>query len=189
MMEQLTDPIVRSSTDGAFSAPMQKMDSTIVLLTNPQNTLYRLELHLRNYRELPDGGIVQIPGTTPRLNEKGINDVMFILNSYVNPEVFMGHTEKDEIQRWIWFDFQTMRHMLWIQWREYEMNEKTREMDRQLILTVFINLIKASMNRTKEGGERSFWGKITHDYNIKSGDGQKGDSLFDKAKGLIGMKR
>lgn len=79
-----------------FSNPVHPHGGSIILLTNPSNEMYKMELALRSM--ILDGEGNPIKTGDALLNDEGICSVIGTVQSLVNQVAIMSNLEKGEVQ-------------------------------------------------------------------------------------------
>ena len=74
---------------------MQQSQAILVEQTNPKKVVEDIMLRLRGKRKNPDGSEIKI--AEPKMNDKGIESMWFILDSHINQNVILSHLDADEI--------------------------------------------------------------------------------------------
>jgi hypothetical protein len=85
-----------------FLNPMQQLGSTVLLLTSPDDNLYRLELSFRSVREDSSGKISPIPDgfggfVKPLMNERGIAHIIGLIQSVLSRVTILSNLDQKEI--------------------------------------------------------------------------------------------
>jgi len=134
-----------------FGTPFHQFGSSIILLTNPENALNKLELVFRNVRESEDGKL--LPCGKPLMNNEGINSVIGTLQILINQISILSNFEKNEIASLIEFTADTLIKDLMINRVKYQMVSSTAR-DR-----VFFSLAQvfATLKRGYLGDDKKFW--------------------------------
>lgn len=174
--EQLINlsPQVNSSP---YQAPMHNLGGAIIMLTNPENDLYKLELTLRGSTENSDGEIQSVGD--PLLNEEGIKRVIGQVQTIVNQITILSYLEDEEISHLLLFLADTLAKDLMLNKKRYDIKNPSA---RDIIFFSSISTSYVCMCRAKKGGERKFWkGSVQEIHSkVEAGGGSK-KGLFDKA--------
>ena len=136
-----------------YQSPMNNFQGAIVMLTNPENDLYRMELALRGMTLDKDGNPKQTG--QPLMNSEGINSVVGIVQSIVTQSTNMSNLEDPEIAKLMVFQLgDAVIQDLMINSKKYGINNKTA---RDRILTIVSDTAYITMKRALKEGERRFW--------------------------------
>jgi hypothetical protein len=79
----------------AYQSPLNTYAGSIILLTNPENDLYKMELSLRGLSPDKDGNLRKV--SEPLMNDEGINSVMSQAQSIVSQVTIMGNLNERKI--------------------------------------------------------------------------------------------
>lgn len=146
---QQQPPQVRSNP---YLSPMHNYGGSIILLTNPDDELYKLELSLRNMMLNQDGEAIF--SGEPLMNELGISSILGQVQSITNRNTHMSNFESKMVYLRMMEISDTMIKDLMVNRVKYAIeNLSTRDK----ILTISSNYALASLNRSLEQGERRFW--------------------------------
>lgn len=147
--EQSQQPQIRSTP---YSSPMQNFAGSILLLTNPDSELYKLELTLRNMT-LDAEGKAQKAGV-PLLNDAGVSSVIGQVQSIVNQVTVMSNLDTKEIYMLVLMLADTLSIDLMVNRVQYKI---TNSAARYKIYNTALNQAFICMKRASEEGERRFW--------------------------------
>ena len=130
---------------------MNMFGNSIILLTNPANYLYDMELKFRNVKM--DGDKV-IPLGEPLMNEYGISSVIGLIETIISQNTIMGRLDDREIESLRNFLADTLARDLIVNRIKYNISDmRTRD-------KIFFTAVASSficMKRSWKGGERGFW--------------------------------
>lgn len=172
-MEQPQEqPQVRTTP---YSSPMHNFAGSILLLTNPDNELYKLELSLRNMVLDREGN--QKSAGKALLNEEGIMSVLGQTQAIVNQVTVMSNLEPQEIPRLVDFLADTLARDLMVN-RHYYAIENAAARDKIYFMALTSAFI--CMKRANEEGERRFWKGSQQEITTRV------DGLAGKQKGVLG---
>ena len=164
-----------------FTSPMNQYGSSIVLLTNPENELFKMELVLRSMVEQPDGKLRKIGD--PLCNELGVNSIIGQTQALVSQVAVMSNFKKDHVPMLIDFLGDTLAKDLMVNKVEYGIDNPSAR-DKiyfQSLSTAFVCLMRAF-----EEGDRRFWkGSQQEVRTVVEGNQQKKgflNSLWPKRK-------
>lgn len=161
----------------SLQSPMQAYAGSIVLLTSPEDELYRLELTLRNVK-IVKGEIVQI--SKPWLNEDGVLSCIGLLRAIVTRNTILGDLSDKEISKIILGLADTLIKDLMVNARNYEIkNIATRDK----IMNSCLNLACLTLKRAQKGGERRFWKGSQQEVTYRQENSQKQKGFFERLRG------
>jgi len=149
MVDETQQPQIRSSP---YQSPMHNFGSSIILLTNPENELYKMELTLRSM--VVDGEGNPNAVGTPLMNELGISSVIGIVQSIVNQVTIMSNLSKHEVPMLIDFLGDTLAKDLMMNRVSYEIGTASA---RDKIYFTSLSSAFICMKRAFEEGDRRFW--------------------------------
>lgn len=159
---------------------MHTLGGSIILLTNPENELYKLELTLRGLSDVR-GQIVK--AGEQLLNEEGVRSVLGQAQSVINRITVMSDLEDLEIQNLMDFLADTLAKDIMLNRVKYEIvNPSARDrIYSEVLISCFI-----CMKRANEGGERSFWKGSQQEITTNIGGMPKKQGLLSKFTGWGG---
>ena len=135
---------------------MQQQQAILVEQTNPNKIVNAIMLRLRGMRKNPDGSEVSVG--KPKMNEVGIKEIWFILDSFINQNIILSHLDSKEITSIMNALSKSLVLNLQLNWREYGIVKKT---DLDMINdTVLINIYMA-LKRAEGQGEKNWLSKIS----------------------------
>ena len=167
------------SNDGVksspYQSPMYNYGGSIVLLTNPENDLYKLELSLRNIR-LDDKGnpITNDKNAKAMMNEKGVQSVLSIIQSVVNQVTIMSNLSQNDIPMLIELMSDAMIKDLMVNSKDYGIDVET---SRDKIVFMSSSFAFVCMKRAFEEGEKHFWKGSQQEITMTNQSGQQKRSL------------
>jgi hypothetical protein len=92
--------LAREMEEGYRDLPLEKPDQKFLEQLNPESIVDNLEMMLRGYRWNREKGRWEpIPHFKPKLNEEGINEIMFRIRTYVNPHNIYGNIDEELARR------------------------------------------------------------------------------------------
>lgn len=147
--EQQIPPQVRSSP---YQSPMHQYGSAIVLLTNPENELYKMELTFRSMK-LDEEGNAKSMGE-PLMNDLGINSVIGTIQALVNQISIMSNLDKKNIANLIDYIGDTLAKDLMINKINYGIKSSTA---RDKIYFTALSTSFITLKRAFEEGDKRFW--------------------------------
>ncbi len=163
-----------------YSSPIHAFGSSIVTLTNPENSLYQMELSLRSM-VLDDDGVPQSVGD-PLLNLVGINSVIGLVRSIVSQVAIMSNFSKDDVPVLLHFLADTLARDLMVSRKVYGIVSPTvRDKVFFTVLTSAFVVLKRGLDE----GDRRFWkGSQQEIVSRVETQGSGGKGWFGKALGL-----
>lgn len=148
--EQYQEPPQVRSTP--YMSPMHQYGSAIIMMTNPESELYKMELTFRAMTLDKDGN--PISTGEPLMNEYGISSVIGIVQSLVSQITVMSNLTKQEVPMLIDFMGDTLARDLMIKRKDYGI-AGSAERDKiyfSALATTFVTL-----KRGYEEGDKRFW--------------------------------
>jgi hypothetical protein len=159
--------MLEQDKQGQYLTPSQVYSSNMVLLTNPNSELWKLELTYRGCIEKQDGTIEAIGH--PLMNERGISSVLGLAQSIVNRITIMGNVKDAEIKALIDLFADVLSRDLMMNRINYNIGIYKGNYDctaRDKVFIEAVNLVFFTMKRSLDQGDRIFWSKTTQE--IKS---------------------
>jgi len=135
---------------------VQQAQAVLVEQTNPKKVVENIMLRLRGMRKNPDGTETKIGDA--KMNETGIKEVWFKLDSFINQNVILSHLDKREISNIMDALSKSLVLDLQLNWREYGITKKT-DLD-AINDTILLNIYMA-LKRAEGQGEKNWLGKIS----------------------------
>jgi len=172
--QQPGQPVIRSTP---YASPMHNFGGSILLLTNPENELTKMELTFRSMR-VDAKGNTQVVGD-PLMNELGINSVIGQVQSIVSQVTVMSNLNKNEIPMLTDFLGDTLAKDLMLNRVNYEIKTPAAR-DRiyfTALATAFI-----CMKRAYEEGDKRFWKGSQQEITTRI-EGAKQPSMIGKLAG------
>lgn len=160
------------SDELSYNTPLNQYGGSIVLLTNPENELFKLELTFRSAKQTDDGKIIQIG--EPLMNEKGINSIIGIVQSIVSQVTIMSNLNRKEIDALRDFLADTLAKDLMINAKYYEIKSATA---RDKIFHNAISMSYITMKRAYEEGDKRFWKGSVQEIH-QTNDSNRGNGIF-----------
>jgi hypothetical protein len=158
-----------------YSVPMRELGSSIILLTNPQHELYKMELSFRSMREDKNGNV--ITQGDPLMNELGINSILGLIQTIVNQVTIMSNLEKTEVPVLMDFLGDTLAKDLMVNRIKYDI--RTPSARDKIFFTALASAF-ICLKRAYQEGDRRFWKGTQQDIKttVVSDGGRK--SMFSK---------
>ena len=148
-MDEQQVPQVRSSP---YQSPMHNFGSSIILLTNPESELYKMELVWRSMYADKDGNVKSVG--EPLMNDLGINSVLGQIQTIVSQVTVMSNLNKAEIPMLIDFLGDTLAKDLMMNRKSYDI--KTPAARDKIYFTGLTGAF-ICMKRAFEEGDKRFW--------------------------------
>lgn len=142
-------PQIRSTP---YQNPLNNFGSSIIVMTNPDDELYKMELTFRSSVVDTKGNVTQLGD--PLMNDLGINSVIGIVQSLVNRVTVMSNLNKHEVPMLIDFLGDTLAKDLMMNRNRYEIKTTTA---RTKIFFTALATAFVTMKRAFEQGEKQFW--------------------------------
>ena len=135
---------------------VQQAQAVLVEQTNPKKVVESIMLRLRGLRKNPDGTETKIG--EGKMNEIGIKEIWFKLDSFINQNVILSHLDKKEISNIMDALSKSLVLDLQLNWKLYGITKKT-DLD-AINDTVLLNIYMA-LKRAEGQGEKNWLGKIS----------------------------
>jgi len=161
-----------------YQSPMQTYAGSIILLTNPENDLYKMELSMRGLSTDREGNVYKV--ADPLINNIGINSVISQTQTIVSQVTIMGNLNKNEIPILIDFLGDTLIKDLMVNKLKYGI-VSTEARDKIHYLAVSSAFI--CMKRAFEEGDRRFWGKVQQELTTTIKGQEQKQGIFQKMLG------
>lgn len=171
-----------------FANPMTNLGSTVLLLTNPDEQLDRLEMALRCLYQDSEGTVHHIKGLDgqnmpPLLNEYGVASVISTVRTVVSRVTVMSNLEDKEIEMLMLFLADTLARDLMMNRMAYGLHDPTA---RDKIFFDCLTQAYVCLKRAlKEGDRRFLKGSAQEITTTLHQDGQ-GQGMIGK---LLGWKK
>jgi hypothetical protein len=175
IMDQSGMPLMMPPNFAPYSQGQSQHSGSIVLLTNPENDLYKLELTLRSM--VLDAENNPKKAGEPLLNDEGVCSILGSVQSCVSQVSIMSNLEDDHISTLILFLSDTLAKDLMQNRKRYGIKNPAA---RDKIFHVATTRAFIGLRRSFEEGDRRFWkGSQQESIMTVKNDGQK--------KGLLGF--
>ena len=135
-----------------YLSPMQANQNSILILTNPENELFKLECTLKNVRIDVKGNPIQF--NEPLMNELGVGSVLGQVQAIVSQITIMSNFEEKHIMALINFLGDTLARDLMMSQEKYAIKNSY---DRDKIYFESLTCAFVTMMRAFEQGEKKFW--------------------------------
>ena len=176
-----------------YASPFHQLGSTILLLTNPEDEIHKLELTLRNAYEDENGNVTtrtkmvngyRVP-IKPLLNDEGVAAVIGQVQTVVSRVTVLSNLD-DEIIGKIGNNFcNTMSELLGF--NAYRFDIATLS-DRDAIFDASIVQVLICMRRAHDEGERRFLKGSTQEMTMRSEGGHQKQGALSRFLGWGGGK-
>lgn len=135
---------------------IQQAQSILVEQTNPSKTVENIMLRLKGLKKMPDG--TEVKFGNPKMNEKGLEKVYFLLDSNINQNIILSHLEVENISAIISSLGDDLVDNLALNWKEYGIKEKTDldDINNSILVNVFM-----ALKRAEGQNEKNWLGKIS----------------------------
>jgi len=156
---------------------MQQNQAVLVEQTNPKKIVHDILLRLRGKEEKLDGTLVTV--SAPKMNQEGIENVWFVLESHINQNTILSHLDKNEIRNIMDSLSDDLVDDLSLNWKKYGIEKKT---DLDTINNSIIVNIYLALKRAEGQNEKNWLSKISVE-NISSASrmpSRKKESFWDK---------
>lgn len=163
-----------------YSSPMFNFGSSIIMMTNPEDELYKMELTFRSAILNEEGKIVSVG--KPLMNELGISSVVGIVQSIVNRVTIMSNLEKFDIQQVMDFLGDTLSRDLMMNRKTYGISTETA---RDKIYFTTLSTAFMTMKRALQEGEKRFWKGSQQEITTRIEGQQKKSGLLG---GIMGWR-
>jgi hypothetical protein len=163
-----------------FMSPLNNYAGTIVVMTNPSDELYKLELVLKGLIDDGRGGVRSVG--EPLLNEFGVNSVLGLVRSVVNRNTIMSNLDKGEVSVMMDFLGDTISRDLMMNRITYGITSPAAR-DK-----IFFNCMSLSFGVLKRGfeeGDKRFWKGSQQDITMRNEGMQPKKGLISRIGGLL----
>lgn len=142
---------------------VQQTQAVLVEQTNPKKIVENIMLRLRGKRKLDNGSEEKIG--EPKMNEKGIEAIWFILDSHINQNIIYSRLDIHQISQIMESISDDLVDDLALNWKRYEIKNKT---DLDVINNSILVNIYLALKRAEGQNEKNWVGKISIE-NISGG--------------------
>ena len=156
-----------------YAVPLRDSSGSIIILTNPEDELAKLELTLRGLVDNGEGGFRRVGDAL--LNDEGVSSVLGLVQSVVNRNSVLSELYDDKIISLVDFLADTLIKDLMLNNKRYMIvNNSSRD-------RIFFSCLSCAficLSRARDGGERRFWKGSSQEMVIgNDSGGVKGKSL------------
>lgn len=171
-----------NSNSSPYATPLNQMGSSIILLTNPNDDLYELELKLKGLAESSKGELIQVAERL--VNDQGINEIISCARGIISQVTTLSNLEQKDIDILRDYLGDELARLLMINRVRYQMKypESTRDM---IYDTVIIKCV-ICMKRALQEGERRFWKGSQQEITMRNENKQGQQSGISKLMGWAG---
>jgi hypothetical protein len=158
---------------------VSRQQAVMVENTNPKRIIKEIILRLRGVVERPDGTIFKV--SKAKMNDAGIENISYLLESYVNQNVILSHLEEQEIRNLILSLSDDLVDSLALNKKTWGIENST-DLD-DISNSILINVYMC-FKRALGQNEKNFLSKISIE-NISAGNrmpSMKKDSFWSKFK-------
>lgn len=170
MEQEQQAPQIRSTP---YTAPMHQYGASIIMLTNPESELYKLELTLRGMRLDKEGN--PIGEGDYLLNEKGISSILGLVQSVVCQNTVFSNVKDTEVQAVRDFLADTLARDLMVNRVSYGIKDASA---RSKIFFSALAYSVFTMSRGREGDEKRFLSKSVQEITSTVRSGEKSKGIF-----------
>lgn len=164
-----------------YSNPLHNYGSSIIMMTNPEDSLFKMELTFRSANLNVEGEPISVG--SPLMNELGISSIIGIVQSVVSRETFMSNLEKFDITQSMDFLGDTLSRDLMMNRLKYGIETVTAR-DKIYFTTLFSAFV--AMKRALGEGEKRFWKGSQQEITTRVEGGQRKGGLLS---GVMGWGR
>jgi hypothetical protein len=183
--QNLNEELVNQALSNPYQAPIHNLGNSIIYLTNPENTILKLENNLKGMVVDNNGNSRQIGRRL--LNDMGVRSIISHTEGLSNAITELSNYDPKFINPLMmdWLD--RLIKDLGANWYIYGMNPQTRNVDRSQVLGMARNVAHATVLRAQNEGERRFWKNSVQTIETKN-IGQERKGLFQKLTGWKGQQ-
>jgi len=167
------------SQGAPYASPLSQMGSSIILLTNPSDDLYELELKLKGLAENSKGELLQV--ATRLVNDQGINEILSCARGIISQVTTLSNLEQKDIDTHRDYLGDTLAKLLMINRVRYQM--KFPESTRDMIYDTVIQKAVICMKRALSEGERRFWKGSQQEITMRNENKQQHQGGLTKLMG------
>lgn len=135
-----------------YASPLHNFGSSIILMTNPDEEIYKMELAFRSMYQDKDGNI-HVTGD-PLMNDLGINAITGIVQSLVSRLTIMSNINDNEVRNLMDFLGDTLSRDLMMNRIKYDIKTVSA---RDKIYFTALSTAFVTLKRGFEEGEKRFW--------------------------------
>lgn len=167
-------PQIRTSP---YNNPLNNYGSSIIMLTNPEQELFKLELVLRGGRVSPNGQLESV-GKHPLCNDIGVSSILGEVQAIVNQVTVFSNLNDAEVEGLRDFLADTLARDLMLNRKTYGITDPAA---RSKIMFAAISYAVVTISRGRGGDEKKFLSKSVQEIstNISQGS-QRGGGLLSK---------
>lgn len=160
--------------------PLQTLGGNILIMTNPKDEIFRIELTMRNMFLDNKGNYQNVGGSyKPLLNEMGIRRILGLLDSLISRNSILSDVNRAEIGR-IMISTSKVIILELMQGKRYEIVNLTA---RNTILKQSQNLMYMTLMRARDGGEKRWLKGSQQELTYRTEQSNPKKGFFDRLKG------
>ena len=158
---------------------VQQSQAVLVEQTNPNKIVEAIMLRLRGRRKMDDGTEEEMG--KPKMNEKGVEAMWFILDSHINQNIILSRLEPEQIGKIMDYLQMDLVDKLSLNMKEYGITDKT-DLD-DINNSVLVNIFMA-LKRAEGQNEKNWLSKISVEQitNAPRMPGKKSEGFWSKFK-------
>lgn len=159
-----------------YQPPNHQANGNMIIMTNPEEELLRLEANFRGNIITADGN--EVHKFDEKMNETGINQVIGMVRTIVNRVTFMSNIKTDQVQKFMEYFADTLAQVLMVNKHKFGI---TSDADRTAIFFESVMVCHIAILRGLEEGEKRFWKGTTMEVNYGGlGMQKKGGGFMEK---------
>ena len=164
--EDFSNKLPQSLVSGSspYASPNSQLGSSIILLTNPSDDLFELELKLKGLGENSKGEVIRISDRL--VNDQGISEILSCARGAISQVTTLSNLEQKDIDIIRDYLGDELSRLLMINRIRYNM--KYPESTRDMIYDTIIIKCVICMKRALSEGERRFWKGSTQEILMRN---------------------
>lgn len=170
--EQLIEP------QAYYQHPAGQFGSSIISLTNPEETLQKMEMNLRGMIEDANGKPKQVGEAL--MNDVGIRNIMGLAQGLISRIMFLSNMEKENVEMMIEYLVDTLDRDLMMNRVPYGIKQSN---DRSKISFIVVSGSFAALKRAQQEGERRFWKGSQQETIIRQESNQPKGNILTRMAG------
>ena len=147
--QEQQQPVVKSTP---YASPLYNYGSSILVMTNPEDEIYKMELAFQGKVSDSKGNIRKVG--EPLMNEEGINSIVGTIQQLVSRDTVMSNFDKREVESLMVFLADTLCKDLMSNRLKYGI---TNISARDKIMFTASSTVFVTLKRAFEQGEKIFW--------------------------------
>lgn len=173
------DEIRKRMAGVAYQNPMQTYTGAILVMTDPQDELYQLELQLRGLKQTANGELVSM--SPPLLNDEGIVSVIGQMKALVHQITIMSNLDKKEYPNLLRFWGTGLIGDLMLNKVTYSAVNPSA---RTRVYVECMSMAYVTAKRAFEAGDKKFWKGSQQEITTRF-EGVAGNSKSDVKEGWV----